>query len=93
MVEWRPGGVVPIEQQAPGRQPTTTPAGWEGASRMMLPRTRGYVEDWIRTGKPLERQTRSVLRRIQKSEGIPGTLDEWLESLKRDFESRAAGVR
>jgi len=98
LIEWRPGGVKPTEQppvrqQAPGRQPALTPGGWEGASRMMLPRTRGYVEDWIRTGKPLERQTRSVLRRIQKSEGIPGTLDEWLESLKRDFESRAAGVR
>jgi hypothetical protein len=97
-VEWRPGGVKPTEQppvrqQPPGRQPALTPGGWEGASRMMLPRTRGYVEDWIRTGKPLERQTRSVLRRIQKSEGIPGTLDAWLESLKRDFESRAAGVR
>ena len=93
VVEWRSGGVKPTEQPAPGRQPTTTPAGWEGASRMMLPRTRGYVEDWIRTGEPLDRYTRRVLTRIQREQGIPGTLDEWLERLKRDFESRAAGVR
>ena len=77
----------------PVRQPAATPAAWEEARSMMLPRTRALVEDWIRTGEPLERYTRRVLADIQKREGIQGTLDEWLARLKRDFESRAAGVR
>ena len=99
LIEWRPGGVkpteqAPVRQQAPGRQPALTPGGWEGASRMMGPGLLAPVRDWFDTGKGLDRENRSRLRRIQKSQGFEGTLEEWLESIKSEyFESRAAGVR
>jgi hypothetical protein len=98
--EWRPGGVVPTEQQppvrqpAPVRQPTTTPAGWEGVRPRIGPGLEAGLRDWFDTGEGLDLQSRSILADIQKSQGFEGTLEEWLESIKSEyFESRAAGVR
>jgi hypothetical protein len=42
----------------------------------------------------LDRENRSILARIQKSQGFEGTLEQYLESLKSGYlASRAAGVR
>jgi hypothetical protein len=61
---------------------------------MMGPGLLAPVRDWFDTGKGLSREDRSILARIQKSQGFEGTLEEWLESIKRGYlESRAAGVR
>ena len=78
----------------PTRQPAATPAAWEEARTMMAPGMKLAVAEWIRTGKGLTRIQRTVLARIQREQGFEGTLEEYLESIKRGYlESRAAGGR
>jgi hypothetical protein len=61
---------------------------------MMMPNVQRAVGEWIRTGEGLTRIQRTILARIQREQGFEGTLEEYLESLKRGYlESRAVGAR
>jgi hypothetical protein len=87
--------VPPTSQPAtPTRQPAATPTAWEEARSMMMPNVQRAVGEWIRTGEGLTRIQRTILARIQREQGFEGTLEEYLESLKRGYlESRAVGAR
>ena len=61
---------------------------------MMAPGMQLAVGEWIRTGKRLTRIESTVLTRIQREQGFEGTLEQYLESIKRGYlASRGAGVR
>lgn len=87
--------VPPTSQPATlTRQPAATPTAWEEARSMMMPNVQRAVGEWIRTGEGLTRIQRTILARIQREQGFEGTLEEYLESLKRGYlESRAVGAR
>tara|TARA_R100000687_G_C6346972_1_gene116971 strand:- start:329 stop:511 length:183 start_codon:yes stop_codon:yes gene_type:complete len=60
----------------------------------MEPNVQRAVGEWIRTGEGLTRIQRTILARIQREQGFEGTLEQWLESIKRGYlASRGAGVR
>ena len=59
---------------------------------MMTPMVQRAVGEWIRTGEGLTRMDRTILTRIQREQGFEGTLEEYLESIKRGYlASRAVG--
>ena len=61
---------------------------------MMAPGMQLAVGEWIRTGKGLTRIEHTILTRIQREQGFEGTLEEYLESIKRGYlASRAVGAR
>ena len=61
---------------------------------MMMPMVQRTVAEWIRTGEGLTRMDRTILTRIQGEQGFEGTLEEYLESLKRGYlESREVGAK